>query len=102
MPRFLRTFGLTILAAATILLIAGEAGAVSAHHVDIWFMPAAQVGAIAFAAGLVLSLLSPFGRMVRQGRCVRCGTTIEKNQTYCHDHLKNAVQEYQDHTRTDH
>ncbi len=100
MPRFLRTLGLTILAAATVLLIAGEAGAVSAYHVDIWFMPAAQAGAIAFVAGLVLSLLSPFGRMVRQGRCVRCGTTIEKNQTYCHDHLKNAVQEYQDHTRT--
>ncbi len=100
MPRFLRTLGLTILAAATVLLVAGEAGAVSAHYVDVWFMPAAQAGAIAFVAGLVLSLLSPFGRMVRQGRCVRCGTSIEKNQTYCHDHLKNAVQEYQDHTRT--
>jgi hypothetical protein len=100
MPQFLRTLGLTILAAATVLLVAGEAGAVSARYVDIWFMPAAQAGAIAFAAGLVLSLLSPFGRMVRQGRCVRCGTIIEKNQTYCHDHLKNAVQEYQDHTRT--
>ena len=100
MPRFLRTLGLTILAGATVLLVAGETGVVPAHYVDVWFMPVAQAGAIAFVAGLVLSLLSPFGRMVRQGRCVRCGTLIEKNQTYCHDHLKNAVQEFRDHTRT--
>ena len=98
MPRFLRTFGLVILAGATVLLVAGEAGAVPARHVDVWFIPAAQVGAIAFAVGLALSLLAPFGRMVRQGRCVRCGVSIEKNQTYCHDHLKNAVQEFRDHT----
>ncbi len=99
MPRFLRTFGLMLLAAATILLVAGEAGAVPEHYVDILFIPAAQAGAFAFVAGLVLSLLSPFGRMVRGGRCVRCGILIEKNQTYCHDHLKNAVQEFRDHTR---
>jgi len=100
MPRFLRTFGLVVLAGATVLLIAGEAGAVPAEHVDAWFMPALQAGVIAFLSGLALSLLAPFGRMVRQGRCVRCGTLIEKNQTYCHDHLKNAVQEFRDHTRT--
>ena len=100
MSRFLRTLGLVVLAGAIILLIAGEAGAVPADQVDVWFMPAAQAGVIAFVAGLALSLLAPFGRMVRQGRCVRCGTVIEKNQTYCHDHLKNAVQEFRDHTRT--
>ena len=99
MPRFLRTFGLVILAGATVLLVAGEAGAVSTRHVDVWFLPAAQVGAIALAVGLALSLLAPFRRMVRRGRCVRCGVSIEKNQTYCHDHLKNAVQEFRDHTR---
>ncbi len=102
MPRFLRALGLVILATATVLVVAGEAGAVSQRHVDLWFRPVAQAGAIAFVAGLVLSLLAPFGRMVRQGRCVRCGATIEKNQTYCHDHLKTAVQEFQDHTRTGH
>ncbi len=99
MPRFLRTLGLLILAGATVLLIAGEAGAIPARQVDTWFLPAAQAGAVVFVAGLVLSLLVPFGRMVRQGRCVRCGVTIEKNQTYCHDHLKNAVEEFQDHSR---
>ena len=100
MPRFLRAIGLAILVAATILLVAGEAGVVPAQDVDVWLMPAVQVGAIAFLAGVSLSLLAPFGRMVRQGRCVRCGVTIEKNQTYCHDHLKNAVQEFRDHART--
>ena len=100
MPRFLRTLGLVVLAGATVLLIAGEAGAVRAEYVDVWFMPALQAGAGAFLSGLALSLLAPFGRMVRRGRCVRCGTLIEKNQTYCHDHLKNAVQEFRDYTRT--
>ncbi len=99
MPRFLRTLGCVILACATVLLIAGEAGAVPTRYVDVWLIPAAQAGAVALASGLVLSLLAPFGRMVRQGRCVRCGVSIEKNQTYCHDHLKNAVQEFRDHTR---
>ena len=100
MPRFLRTLGLVILAAATVLLVAGEAGAVPERYVDVGFVPAVQAGALSFAAGVVLSLLAPFGRMVRQGRCVRCGVLIEKKQTYCHDHLKNAVQEFRDHTRT--
>ena len=100
MPRFLRALGLVILAGASVLLVAGEAGAVATRHVDLWLIPTAQAGAIALVAGLALSLLAPFGRMVRQGRCVRCGVSIEKNQTYCHDHLKNAVQEFRDHTRS--
>jgi len=100
MPRFLGAIGLAILVAATVLLIAGEAGAVPARHVDAWFLPAAQAGVITLAAALALLLLAPFGRMVRQGRCARCGVSIEKNQTYCHDHLKNAVQEFRDHNRT--
>lgn len=100
MPRILRTLGLTILALATILLVAGEAGVVASKFVDQWFIPALQAGGIALVAGIGLSLLAPFGKMATQGRCVRCGTRIEKNQTYCHDHLKNAVQEFKDQTRT--
>ena len=100
MARFLRVLGLMILAAATILLVAGEAGAVSGDTVvDEIFMPAVQGGVIALLAGLVLPLLAPFGRMASQGRCTRCGTRIEKGQTYCHDHLRRAVQEFQDQTR---
>ncbi|NIM00947.1 MAG: hypothetical protein GTN89_08605 [Acidobacteria bacterium] len=97
MPRFLRTFGILVLAGATILLVAGEAGVVARKIVDVWFMPVAQAGALALAIGVLLSLLAPFARMVRQGRCVRCGASIEKSQTYCHDHLKTAVQEFRDH-----
>jgi hypothetical protein len=99
MPRFLRMLGLTILAAAIVFLIAGEAGAVDPRHVDRWFVRGLQAGGIVFLGGLALSLLAPFGRMVRRGRCVRCGKSIEKSQTYCHDHLKNAVQEFRDHAR---
>ena len=99
MPRILRTLGLTILAAAVVLLIAGEAGAIDSRHVDRLLVPALQAGGIVLLVGLALSLLAPIGKIVRQGRCVRCGTRIEKTQTYCHDHLKNAVQEFQDHAR---
>jgi membrane protein implicated in regulation of membrane protease activity len=99
MPRFLRTLGLTILAAAMFLLIAGEAGVVEQRFVDLLFVRGLQAGGIAFLVGVALSLLAPFARMVRRGHCVRCGKSIERGQTYCHDHLKNAVQEYQDHVR---
>jgi hypothetical protein len=99
MARFLRVLGLTIIAAAVILLIAGEAGAASRDLVDDLFVPGLQAGAVALLAGLALSLLAPFGRMATQGRCVRCGARIEKGQTYCHDHLRRAVQEFQDQTR---
>lgn len=95
MPRLLRLAGLMVLAAAIVLLLAGEAGAVSEEFVDLAFLPAIKAGAIAFSAGLALSLLAPL-RRIRPGRCVRCGARIEKGQTYCHDHLRAAVQEFTD------
>ena len=48
---------------------------------------------------LALALLSPIGRELRRGRCVRCGAQIERTQTYCADHLQEAVNEYRDRTR---
>ena len=47
MPRFLRVVGLMILASAIVLLVAGEAGAVSDDIVDELFVPALQAGAVA-------------------------------------------------------
>ena len=99
MARILRTLGLMIVAAAVVLLVAGEARLVPESTVDQWLIPALQAGAISLLAGLGLSLLAPFGRMVSRGRCVRCGASIEKSQTYCHEHLMTAVREYQDEVR---
>jgi hypothetical protein len=99
MARFLRLLGLMIIAAAVVMLMAGEAGAVPQHIVDQMLLPGLQAGAIALLAGLALSLLAPFGKMATMTRCCRCGTRIEKGQTYCHDHLRKAVQEFQDQTR---
>jgi len=100
MARLLRVAGSTMLAAAAVLLLAGEAGALSASHVDAGFLPLLKAGVLCLAGGVALALLAPLGRVVRMSRCVRCGRTIEKGQTYCHDHLKNAVQEFRDHNRT--
>jgi len=99
MPRFLCTLGLTILAASIVFLVAGEAGVFDSRYVDRWFIRGLQAGGIAFLGGVVLSFLAWFGKMVSRGHCVRCGKSIEKGQTYCHDHLKHAVQESQDHIR---
>ncbi len=96
MPRTIRLLGILLLATAAVLLIAGEAGVVESEWVDVGFKPLLQAGLAAFAVGLALTLLSPLGRALRSSRCVRCRRTIEKGQTYCHDHLKTAVQEYQD------
>ena len=99
MARLVCTLGFTVLAVAVVLLVAGEAGFAPGELVDVWFMPILQFGGAALVAGLLLSLLAPFGRMARRGRCIRCSVPIEKSQTYCHDHLKTTLQEYEDHAR---
>jgi hypothetical protein len=64
-----------------------------------WGALALKYGGLCFAAGMLLALLAPIGREFRRGRCVRCGSAIERGQTYCMDHLQEAVNEYRDRTR---
>ena len=51
------------------------------------------------ALGVLLGMLSPFARRMRQGRCVRCGSRTERGQTYCASHLQETVNEYRDNLR---
>ena len=95
----LRYIGLGVLAGAMWFLLAGEVGWIGADLSDAWFKPLFGGGAALFALGTLLSLLDPLVRRFSRGRCVRCGVTIEKGQTYCLDHLKETVNESQDHIR---
>lgn len=99
MSRTLRFVGLAGLAGAAWVLLASEAGWMSSSVADAVFRPLALVGAICVGTGLLLGLLNPMGRKLRQGRCARCGSSIEKGQSYCLDHLRDTVHEYQDQMR---
>jgi hypothetical protein len=80
-------------------LIAGEAQWISSSVANAAFRPLGIGGALAFSVGIVLGMLNPVGRRLRQGRCVRCGTSIERGQSYCRDHLRDTLNEYQDQMR---
>lgn len=99
MGRTLRIFGLIVLAGAAWLLIAGEAGWISSSTADAALKPMLFGGSAALGLGFLLGVLNPVGRRLRQGRCVRCGASIERGQSYCLDHLRDTVNQYQDQMR---
>jgi hypothetical protein len=95
--RTLRYVGLSILAAATWILIAGQSDWILPETADAWFGPLAKLGVISFLAGLVLGAVVPAFRWARRGRCVRCGSPTERGQSYCLDHLRTTVNDARDH-----
>jgi hypothetical protein len=97
--RTFRFIGLAVLAGATWFLVAGEVKWISRDLGDQWFLPLAKVGGATFVLGMILGLLSPILRRLRQGHCTRCGAATEKGQSYCLDHLASTVQEAQDEIR---
>jgi hypothetical protein len=55
-----------------------------------------ELALVCFAAGLLLALFTPVRQKLSRGRCARCGAPIERGQSYCLDHLRQTVNEYQD------
>lgn len=99
MARRLCQLGLTVVVLVVGLLLAGEIGWLPTEALDPWFRNGGLLGAVLFACGVTLALLTPIGRLLAQKRCARCGRRIERGQTYCIDHLRAAVNEYRDQTR---
>jgi hypothetical protein len=88
-----------LLAVTALLMLAGGVGWLEPRVVGpgIWW--SLRGGVLCLGLGLLLALLSPVGRELRRGRCVRCGAVVERGQTYCRDHLQAAVNEYRDQNR---
>jgi hypothetical protein len=99
MGRNFRYIGLAILAATAWMLIAVEAEWVPSGLPELVIPLLAGAGVVCLAAGLLLALITPLGQKLRRGRCTRCGAPIERGQSYCLDHLRETVNEYQDHAR---
>jgi hypothetical protein len=97
--RFFRVTGLVLLAAAAWLLIAGESGWLARPTTDAAFPVVSRAGAALLLLGLLAPLVAPVSRRMRQGRCVRCGASIERGQTYCMDHLRSTLDEAHDEIR---
>ena len=96
MASALRYLGWVALAAAVLVLLAESFGWLSGEASTALFRPLVYAGGGTFALGLLLGMLSPVFRALRNGRCARCRARIERGQTYCADHLRETVQEYQD------
>jgi len=93
----LRQIGLGLVAGAACIALASAVGWVPSGTFDPWVVPALGAGVAVFALGVLGTVLGRVARMVRRGRCVRCGSPIERGQTYCIDHLRETVDEYRDH-----
>lgn len=96
MGKNLRNLGLVVLAAAAWVILAGEFGWISAGNADRLFAPLLYGGATLLAAGLLALILAPLFFGLQRGRCVRCGASIERGQTYCLDHLQATLHEARD------
>jgi predicted nucleic acid-binding Zn ribbon protein len=102
MGRILCYLGLVALAVAAWLLIAEEAAWLPGGFGGA-FLPAILAGGvICLGVGLLMKLLSPVRHRLKRGRCVRCGAAIERGQSYCLDHLRETLNEYQDRSRERH
>jgi hypothetical protein len=99
LARYLRYVGTFLLAVTAVLMLAEGVGWLEGTITDVGIWWAARLGVLSLGAGVLLAFLSPVGRELRRGRCVRCGAPVERGQTYCSDHLQAAVNEYRDQTR---
>ncbi len=96
MSRRLTFAGLCLLAATAWFVLAEQIGWVSTELADRMVLLGLKLGGGALALAVVLAVLAPLTRALRGTRCVRCGSPIEKGQTYCPDHLRATVNEYRD------
>jgi hypothetical protein len=99
MARSLRGLGIILLAVAVWLFIAGAAGWAAEDSVASIGRKVALAGLAALGAGITLGFLGRMSRPIQRGRCARCGSRIERGQTYCMDHLLETVTEAREHTR---
>lgn len=99
MGRTLRQIGLSLLAATAGVLLGESLRWFAAGAMDTWVARSFWGGSGCLAAGVLLSFLSPAGRGMTGPRCARCGVRTERGHTLCRDHLRAAVNVYQDEMR---
>ena len=99
MSQSLRYLGLGVLALTAGLLAFEEAKWMPSDVVGPWIVPGIWAGAACLVGGIVLAVLGRVGASLGRGRCVRCGASIRKGQTYCNDHLQETVNEFRDQAR---
>ena len=94
MGRMLRTIGLVLIAVWAVLLLVGE----SQDWGSRVSVPVLFLGIALMVGGAVLDILNRAGRVIHRPRCARCSRPVQKGETYCPDHFRDAVNRIRDKT----
>jgi len=97
MARILLQLGLVVLALSLLMLLLGVMGWVGGEQIAGATRIGLLAGGICVALGILLALLGKAGGLLARRTCARCNAPVRKGATYCPDHLKEAIQEAQDH-----
>ena len=81
------------------LFLGGQVGWLEASTSDRWGPVALKASLACLAAGVLLRVVSPMRRAFRGSRCARCGHPTEPGHLYCHDHMKETMEELRDQSR---
>ena len=99
MGRLLRMAG-SILILTTIGLWVGDATSVIPGSTDEhWWRFTLKGGVLALAGALLLRVLQPLTKQLRNWRCAVCGHPTQQGHTYCLDHLQETVNAARDEAR---
>ena len=95
MGRTLRAIGLLAIAIWAVLLLVGEfLGWESPRR----SLPVLFLGVALMIGGILLDIVSRAGRVIRRPRCARCSRPVQKGETYCPDHFRDAINRIRDKT----
>jgi len=97
MVAFLLKAGIFVLAAGVALLLIDTFFFKERSFFSNYITQFFYVGGGVIVAAAVLWLLRGFVGLVAVKKCPRCGKPVERNEIYCATHLKEAINEYQDH-----
>jgi hypothetical protein len=95
----LRLVGSVLILTTVALWLGDAASIIPARTDDHWWHFTLKGGLLALGGALLLRLLQPLAKLIRQGRCTVCGRATQRGHTYCLDHLQETVNAARDANR---
>ena len=98
MGRMLRWVGSILILTTVALWLADAASIIPSSTDDHWWHFTLKGGVLALGGALLLRMLRPVAKQIRQGRCTVCGHPTQRGHMYCLDHLQETVNAARDAT----